>query len=254
MFAGDGPATNVNQATLAGFPTVPTDQRRPFFAGNMPNTSGFTGPFGWTQGIDYFCNCATNAYDSLQTKFTKRFSERLFGAGELHAAARDPGQPRLLLLRLGDEPRPGRLGSHAQLDRCRWWRVAVRPRAPLLSNVSPLVDAIVGGWQANTNTFIYSGLPFPVTYRDAGADRDTGGNNRPNSIGDPEGPKTEEQWFNSTPIGSCRQRFRASGPGHVRDDGAECAARPGLLARRRLVLQAVHTSAASAGSRRASRP
>ena len=74
VFAGDGPATNVNQAILTGFPNVSTNQRRPFFAGNVPNTSGFGGAFGWTQGIDYFCNCATNAYDSLQTRFTKRFS------------------------------------------------------------------------------------------------------------------------------------------------------------------------------------
>ena len=75
MVAGDGPATNVNQPILTGFPTVPTDLRRPFFAGNIPNTSGFTGAFGWTQGIDYFCNCATNSYDSLQAKLTKRFSQ-----------------------------------------------------------------------------------------------------------------------------------------------------------------------------------
>ena len=31
--------------------------------------------FGWTQDVDYFCNCATNAYDSLQAKLTKRFSD-----------------------------------------------------------------------------------------------------------------------------------------------------------------------------------
>ena len=29
----------------------------------------------WTQGIDYFCNCATNSYDSLQAKFNKRFGQ-----------------------------------------------------------------------------------------------------------------------------------------------------------------------------------
>ncbi len=46
-----------------GYPDVPRDQRRPFY-----------NKFGWTQGIDYFCNCATNRYDSLQTRLTKRFS------------------------------------------------------------------------------------------------------------------------------------------------------------------------------------
>ena len=38
------------------------------------------------------------------------------------------------------------------------------------------MNLIVGGWQFNTNTFIQSGLPFNVTYRNAGADRDTGPN------------------------------------------------------------------------------
>ena len=40
----------------------------------------------------------------------------------------------------------------------------------------------LGGWQINQSTIIQSGLPFNVTYRDAGADRDTGPN-RPNLIG-----------------------------------------------------------------------
>ena len=139
VFAGDGPATNVNQAILTGFPNVSTDLRRPFFAGNVPNTSGFGGAFGWTQGIDYFCNCATNAYDSLQTKFTKRFSDGYSVHRQLHAAARDPGQRRLLLLRLGDEPRPGRLGSHAQLHVLAGRGAAVRPRAALR------VERLAGG-------------------------------------------------------------------------------------------------------------
>jgi hypothetical protein len=30
VFAGDGPAFNINQATLQGYPNVPLDQRRPF--------------------------------------------------------------------------------------------------------------------------------------------------------------------------------------------------------------------------------
>ncbi len=32
-----------------------------------------------------------------------------------------------------------------------------------LTDVSPLTDAFVGGWQFNTNTIIQSGLPFSVT-------------------------------------------------------------------------------------------
>ena len=68
------------------------------------------------------------------------------------------------------------------------------------------MDAILGGWQFNTNTMIQSGLPFNVGYRDAGQDRDTGPN-RPNLIGDPEGPGTRDQCFNAAPIGSPGSAF-----------------------------------------------
>src|SRR6185503_11460121 len=38
MFAGDNPDDNPNQPTLVGFPSIPRDQRRPFFA-----------QYGWNQ-------------------------------------------------------------------------------------------------------------------------------------------------------------------------------------------------------------
>ena len=207
VFAGDGPATNVNQAILTGFPNVSTDARRPFFAGNVPNTSGFGGAFGWTQGIDYFCNCATNAYDSLQTKFTKRFSDgySVNASYTLQRAIQDNPDYFFFDSEMNRGP--------ADWDRTHNFTLSVVAEVPIgrerryLTDASPALDALVGGWQVNTNTFIYSGLPFSVTYRDAGADRDTGGNNRPNLIGDAEGPKTKEQWFNATPIGSSGSAF-----------------------------------------------
>jgi Carboxypeptidase regulatory-like domain/TonB dependent receptor-like, beta-barrel len=234
VFAGDGPTTNVNQAILTGFPTVPTDQRRPFFAGNIPNSSGFTGPFGWTQGIDYFCNCATNAYDSLQTKLTKRFSGgySVQAAYTLQRAIQDGADYFFFDSNLNRGP--------ADWDRRHNFTLSVVGELPFgsgrkyMSDSSGVVNGLVGGWQANANLFMYSGLPFNVTYRDAGADRDTGGNNRPNLIGDPDGPKTKEQWFNTTPIGSSGSAFSRPavgtfgnlernalrGPGYWRVDGS----------------------------------
>ena len=207
VFAGDGPATNVNQAILDGFPSVPTNERRPFFGGNVPNTSGFGGAFGWTQGIDYFCNCATNAYDSLQTKLTKRFSGgySVQASYTLQRAIQDNPDYFFYDSEMNRGP--------ADWDRTHNFTLSLVAELPFgqgrryMGDASPAMDALVGGWQVNTNTYIYSGLPFQVTYRDAGADRDTGGNNRPNLVGDPEGPKTEEQWFNATPIGSAGSAF-----------------------------------------------
>ena len=207
VFAGDGPATNVNQAILDGFPTVPTNERRPFFSGNVPNSSGFGGAFGWTQGIDYFCNCATNAYNSLQTKLTKRFSDgySVQASYTLQRAVQDNPDYFFFDSEMNRGP--------ADWDRTHNFTVSIVAELPFGrerrygADISPALDAVVGGWQVNTNTYIYSGLPFQVTYRDAGQDRDTGGNNRPNLIGDPEGPQTKEQWFNTTPIGSPGSAF-----------------------------------------------
>ena len=68
------------------------------------------------------------------------------------------------------------------------------------------MEALAGGWQFNTTVRILSGSPFNVSYRNASLDRDTGPN-RPDLIGDPEGPKTQDEWFNATPIGSPGSAF-----------------------------------------------
>jgi hypothetical protein len=217
VFAADGPATNVNQAILDGFPTVPTDLRRPFFAGGVPNSSGFTGPFGWTQGIDYFCNCATNAYDSLQTKLTKRFAGGYSVQGSYTWQRAEQAHADYFFFDAELNRGP------ADWDRTHNFTLAIVAELPFgrgrkyATDVSTGVDAIIGGWQVNANTFIYSGLPFNVTYRDAGADRDTGGNNRPNLIGDPEGPKTRAQWFNGAAIGSAGSAFERPARGTFGD-------------------------------------
>ena len=51
VFAGDNPDENLNQVALEGFlEGVPSNQRRPFFAGGVtPNVLGVGGNYGWTQ-------------------------------------------------------------------------------------------------------------------------------------------------------------------------------------------------------------
>jgi hypothetical protein len=75
-----------------------------------------------------------------------------------------------------------------------------------LHDVPAAANAIIGGWQFNTNTSILSGLPFTVNYNDAGSDRDTGPN-RPDLIGNADGPQTQDQWFNAAAIGASNSAF-----------------------------------------------
>jgi hypothetical protein len=184
MFAGDNPDDNPNQPTLVGFPNIPRDQRRPFFA-----------QYGWNQDLAVYCNCASNRYDSLQTKFTRRFS----GGYSVYAQytlqrERQHGDDQFFIV-------PDLEYGPADWDRVHAFSIATTYELPWMKT-----NPVLGGWQFNQNTIIQSGLPYNVTYRDAGADRDVGPN-RPNLIGDPSGPGNRDQWFNTTPIGSAGSAF-----------------------------------------------
>ena len=238
VFAGDGPAINVNQPTLDGYPNVPQNNRKPFFAGGVGNDLGLGGAFGWTQGIDFFCNCANNAYDSLQAKFNKRFSGGYSVKMNytLQRQVQESGDYFFYDVEMNKGP--------ADWDRTHNFVFSLVAELPVgrdkryLSSISPVADAFIGGWQFNTNTIIQSGLPFSVNYRDAGADRDTGGNNRPNLTGDPEGPQTRDQWFNADADRLVRERVFAAGARNLRRHGAELASRARILESGRVALQA----------------
>jgi hypothetical protein len=195
VFAGDGPELDINQASIEGFPSVPRNQRRPLFQ-----------QFGWTQGIGYFCNCADNRYDSLQTKLTKRF-----GSGyslnlnyTWQRALQDDGEYFIFDADLNRGP--------AGWDRTHNFVMSALAELPFgrgkrwLNAASGPVNMALGGWQMNATTTIQSGLPFNVGYRDSGADRDTGPG-RPVLVGDPETGGSRERFFNTTPIGSSGSAF-----------------------------------------------
>jgi hypothetical protein len=184
VFVGDGPDANPNQPALAGFPGVPRDQRRPFFS-----------QYGWNQDLAVYCNCGTNRYDSLQTKFTKRFAAgySVFAQYTMQRERQHGGDQYFFL--------PDLEYGSADWDRVHSFSIATTYQLPWKRG-----NPVLGGWQVNQNTIIQSGLPFNVTYRDASADRDVGPN-RPDLIGDPDGPQTRNQWFNTTPIGSPGSAF-----------------------------------------------
>jgi hypothetical protein len=184
VFAGDGPGVNANQPTLTGFPNLSRDQRKPYFS-----------RYGWTQDMDIFCNCATNRYDSLQTKFTKRFGRGYsMQANYTLQRERQHGGDQFFYL-------PDLEYGPADWDRKHNFSISTLYELPFARG-----NRFLGGWQINQNTIIQGGLPFNVTYRDGGVERDAGPG-RPNLIGDPNGPQTRDQWFNAVAIGSSGSAF-----------------------------------------------
>jgi outer membrane receptor protein involved in Fe transport len=186
-FAGDGPDLNNNQPTIVGFPDVPLNQRRPFFA-----------QFGWTQDFRQFETTAHNSYNSLQAKIVRRYSNgwSLLAHYTLGVAKQFDGQ----YYNIDRDVNWGRAGW----DRLHQAVIAATWELPIARG-----DPILGGWQLNSNFTFASGVPFNIEYRDAGQDRDTGPN-RPNITGDAgigSGDGRDSPYFNVTPIGSSGSAF-----------------------------------------------
>jgi hypothetical protein len=226
-YNADNVTVDANQPTLVGFAEgVPRDLRRPYFAGPV---GGFGAAYGWTQRIDYYCNCGESRYDSLQARLVRRVSRGLQyqAAYTLQRAVQDGDQQFLFDPEL-DRGRP-------EWDRTHNFALAALVELPFgkgrrfLSGASGLLDALVGGWQLNTSVLVQSGARFSVTYADAGADRDVGPN-RPDQIGDPRpgsGDGIRQPWFNATPIGAAGAAFARPAVGTFGDMPRNALTGPG---------------------------
>ena len=230
VFTGDGAAVNVNDPSPDGFTAgIPRDERRPFFAGRV---GAFGGAFGWTQSIDYLCDCADNRYDSIQAKLTRRFADgHSLQASYTYQRARQDGAEGLFFFpryREVSRGRPDWDRAH-NLTFASLLEVPVGRGRRFASGKSTFVDHLIGGWQIGTTAIIQSGLPFSVTYAGAGADRDTGPN-RPDLLGDPQvgrGDGIQAPYFNVTPIGSPGSAFGRPAPATFGNSGRNAFTGPG---------------------------
>jgi carboxypeptidase family protein/TonB-dependent receptor-like protein len=215
VFAGDGPQFDVNQPTLEGFGTVPRDQRRPLF-----------NKFGWTQSIDFFCNCADNRYDSAQFKLTKRFSNgyAILAHYTLQRSLQDAQDyfihDQALNRGVADWNRTHNF-VFSQI-----WELPVGRGKKYLGGFARPLDLLIGGWQINSNTIIQSGLPYSFCY-EASANIDTGPC-RPNVGGDPKARLSGGQYSYDTSVFSNpgkgrfgdQERNAMRGPGYWRTDAS----------------------------------
>lgn len=215
VFVGDNPDLNINQPTIVGFGTLSTNQRRPFF-----------NQFGWTQDILLYQGYgATNRYDSLQTKLTKRFANgfSFITHYTLQKAVNNSGQY------FNIDPSVNR--GRADFEKTHNFVFSQIYELPFgrgkkyLNGIGKLANALIGGWQFNSNTTIQSGFHFNVEY-DGGADRDTGPN-RPNVNGNVEFPGTRDQFISNSAFtrpaagtfGNLK-RNALTGPGYWRTDAS----------------------------------
>ena len=162
-FYQNNPDMNINQASLVGFPTLSTDQRRPFFS-----------RYGWTQDIIFLGNDAPNYYNSLQMKADKRFSNGFqFIAHYTWSKSLDHDRDYFAI-----DPRVGYGPDDANRKHVfsfsTVYDLPFGKGKSFLGNANRVLDLIVGGFQLNTTTNWSSGLPWTPTYNECSSDLDTG--------------------------------------------------------------------------------
>ena len=173
VFAGTGGDYDVNQASINGFGTLTTNQRKPFFQ-----------KFGWSQNLRYYGSDASNNYHSVQMKFDKRFSHGLSTMSHFTWSKNIDydGTYYNQDARLARGP--------ANNNRERVFFIATLYELPVgkgrqfMSNAPKAVDLLLGGWQVNGTYSWMSGQPFTPSYRDCNSDRDVGWC-RPNIVSNP---------------------------------------------------------------------
>lgn len=215
VFAGDGPQFDVNQPTLNGFGTVPRQQRQPLF-----------NKFGWTQQIDYFCNCADNRYDAAQFKLTRRFGNgsALLAHYTLQRAVQDAQDYFIhdATLNRGEAD----WNRRHSFVLSQLWELPFGRGQRWAANLPAGLNHLVGGWQINSNTTVQSGLPYSFCY-DAGANIDTGPC-RPNIIGEVNAKLVDGSYtYNTSAFGNPgvgrfgnQKRNSLTGPGYWRTDAS----------------------------------
>ncbi|HEY1342969.1 MAG TPA: carboxypeptidase regulatory-like domain-containing protein, partial [Bryobacteraceae bacterium] len=195
MFTGNGPTVDPNVPAYIPGTTLSQDARRPFFS-----------RFGWTQGIDLYCNCANNRYDSLQIDLEKRYSHGLtfhssytYQVSQLDGATSGDGNWAFIYNRPLGYGTNGYFPHH-QFTFAPTWEIPFGKGRKFGNSVHRGVDLALGGWNLDAVTVVYSGFEFDPTY-DAppGFSRpDVGPNNIPNQgSSDPYAGARQDrsQWF-----------------------------------------------------------
>ncbi|HZE69696.1 MAG TPA: TonB-dependent receptor [Pyrinomonadaceae bacterium] len=214
VFCGNNPDCEGNQATLAGFGTVPRNNRRVFF-----------NRFGWTQDVLLYSDGGDDHYNALQAKLTKRFTNgySILAHYTLQRATNYDRDYFFIDRKVNYGP--------ADFSRTHVFVIAQVSELPFgrnkrfFGNVSKRMDYLVGGWQVNSNSFIESGLPFNVGYDTSGIS-DTGPN-RPNIVGDAKTGGPRDRFFDPTvfakpAVGTFGnlKRNALRGPGYWRTDAS----------------------------------
>jgi hypothetical protein len=142
---------------------------------------------------------ASSTYNSLQMSLVRRFKNgiQINANYTLSKAESDSSSDRNTGDIAQDKNNLDAEWARTTYDRTHIFGVHYVWELPFLRNAAPLLYNVAGGWEISGSTRWASGTPLTITTPTNSANSFGGGSLRPNLVGDPEGPETITQWFNT---------------------------------------------------------
>jgi len=162
----------------------------------------------WIGAVNYMGNTANDSFQSLQAKFSRRFSGGLSVlANYVYSKLLDYDANYFAI-----DPRvgygPGNFDRRHAFTMANIWSPPIGHGRAALGNIGRTADKIVGGWTLSAFTTWYSGLPFTPTYSNCAADLSVGDVQggggvaepcRPNQVGHVSITGNRSDYFTNTP-------------------------------------------------------
>ena len=207
--SGDGFNYNVNQAAFV--PGVSdTNSLKPFY--NKIGANGL--PLHWTQGIDLYCQCLTNEYNSMQVQLKRNFASGYTTQVSYtwqDAQSDNSDSYSILYNRPLGRGRENAIPDH-ELTIAQNYDIPFGKGRKYGSNMNRYAEYAVGGWMLSGVTTFYSGQPFTPNinvYPDGTIRPNQGPGNRPDiGSGDPYSPdQNRDHFLNVNADGSLSSAF-----------------------------------------------
>jgi hypothetical protein len=201
-----GTSNNINPNEAEWFPSTQTA------------VQPYAALYGWTQGLNYYCNCTNAEYDSFQSTLTIRALSGWTVQGN-YTYQRDlswdgPYDTNYYFI-YGPQNGASGYGNssllpHNQISVAQNFDIPFGHGRQFGASVNKPVDLVLGGWTIGSITTFYSGIPFSPTFGNgyAGSSEVTpsaGPNNRPDMGSGAVYPTTQNrnQWITGCPNEVC---------------------------------------------------
>ena len=139
--------------------------------------------YGWTQAINYNCNCSDNHFHSLQIRAEKRLSNGLsLNANYAWQMARDYDSNYFAVDRKAVYG-PENFSKKHVFNLYGFYRLPFGRKGQYFKDVPRWIDYILGGYQISPLVTIQSGLPFSMTYSNCAQNLPAGSPCFPNQNG-----------------------------------------------------------------------